>query len=99
MARLPGASAAVTKVAEPWLSVTLSRMLPLLLSVKITEPAGVPDAALTVAVKVTGEFWMTEVLDADNVVMVLTAWGVAAVAVTAGPRRPAVSIVPAATQR
>lgn len=45
----------MAKVAVPLLSATLSRMLPLLVSVNVTEPLGVPVAAVTRAVNVTHE--------------------------------------------
>ena len=51
----PGASAAVVKLVVPLASSAVSRMLPLLVSVKVTEPVGVPVGALTLAVNVTRE--------------------------------------------
>jgi hypothetical protein len=73
MLLVPGASAAVEKLAVPPLSVAVSRMLPLLVSVKITEPAGVPLGALTWAVNITGESYVLEAGDAVSAVVVAVA--------------------------
>ena len=43
----PGASAAVEKLATPLLRFALRKTLPLLVSVKVTVPAGIPLAELT----------------------------------------------------
>src|SRR5262245_22371987 len=86
---VPGASAAVVKVAAPLLSATLSRMLPLLSSVNVTEPAGVPVAAVTWAVNLTHESYLLDVTDELSVVVVATvtaARGAAAAAAAGGPR-------------
>src|SRR5215472_10647251 len=65
----PTASAAVVKPAVPLLSAAVSSTLPLLTSVKVTEPDAVPLLALTCAVKVTQESWATDVAEAVSVVL------------------------------
>src|SRR5215470_2601997 len=69
----PAASAAVVKPAVPRLSAAVSSTLPLLTSVKVTEPDAVPLLALTCAVKVTQESWVTDVAEAVSVVLVASA--------------------------
>src|SRR5262252_7980525 len=69
----PTASAAVVKPAVPLLSAAVSSTLPLLTSVKVTEPDAVPLLALTCAVKVTQESWVTDVAEAVSVVLVASA--------------------------
>jgi hypothetical protein len=66
----PGASAAVEKLAVPLLSFAVSRMLPLLWSVNVTDPAGVPVTALTLAVNFTHESRVTDTADDVSVVVV-----------------------------
>src|SRR5579859_147674 len=85
MLLVPGVSAAVEKVAVPLLSVAVSRMLPLLWSVKVTEPVGVPLAALTLAVNVTHESRVIDTADEVSIVVVVTrACGDADAALAAG---------------
>src|SRR5215467_1202465 len=86
----PAASAAVVKPAVPLLSAAVSSTLPLLTSVKVTEPDAVPLLALTCAVKVTQESWVTDVAEAVSVVLVASAaCGTAAPAV---PGRTAAAV-------
>src|SRR5260370_6276834 len=67
----PGAGGAVEKLAVRVLTAAVPRMLPLLLSVKVTEPVGVPLAALTVAVNVTHESRVIDAEDAVSAVVVV----------------------------
>src|SRR5215472_3102253 len=98
----PTASAAVVKPAVPLLSAAVSSTLPLLTSVKVTEPDAVPLLALTCAVKVTQESWATDVAEAVSVVLVATA-ACGTAAAPAVPRRTAAAVLairrPAATTR
>jgi hypothetical protein len=50
-------------------------MLPLLASVKVTDPAGEPELEVTCAWNVTQESWATDVAEAVSVVLVLAAGG------------------------
>jgi len=52
---VPGANAAVVNVAVPPLSAGVARTEPLLTSVSVTDPVGVPAAEVTWAAIVTGE--------------------------------------------
>jgi len=61
------------KLVVPLASPAVSRMLPLLVSVKVTEPAGVPAGALTLAVNVTRESYLLEAEDEVSVVDVAEA--------------------------
>src|SRR6266568_7201812 len=101
MLRDPEASAAVEKVAVPVLSSAVSRTLPLLVSVKVTEPAGVPLAALTIAVKVSHESGVTDVEDDVSVVVVAINACDDVVAAAAGRAKPtaATMVEPAKTRR
>ena len=73
MLLIPGASDAVEKAAVPLLSGVVSRTLPLLTSVNVTEPAGTPPLARTRAVNVTHESCETDVDEAASAVLVGTA--------------------------
>src|SRR5215472_5860299 len=92
----PGARAAVENVAVPLLSLAVSRMLPLLTSVNLTEPVGVPVAALTLAVNFTHESRVIDAADDASVIFVaISACGDAGAAIAAaGAMRPAAAAMP-----
>src|SRR5215467_13903098 len=98
----PTASAAVVKPAVPLLSAAVSSTLPLLTSVKVTEPDAVPLLALTCAVKVTQESWVTDAAEPVSVVLVATA-ACGTAAAPAVPCRTAAAVLairrPTATTR
>jgi hypothetical protein len=66
----PGARAAVLKVALPFRTLALSRMLPLLRSVNVTKLPGTPLGLVTLAVKVTHVSRATVFLVTVSVVVV-----------------------------
>lgn len=74
-------------------------MLPLLSSVKVTEPVGDPPTAVTLAVKVTHESRVTDVEDEVSVVVVAAnALGNAAAPAAVGNMRLATATMPEPTR-